>query len=65
MTKLFTLRTIFALIMLTVISAQASLLSQQNASPSWFTSVKMTESVLQISDNGIDNMYLIIGKQKA
>jgi hydroxyacylglutathione hydrolase len=48
-----------------IFSSQLTLFGQQNAPGSWFKSDKMTESVWRISDNGADNMYLIVGTQRA
>jgi hydroxyacylglutathione hydrolase len=33
--------------------------------PSWLTSTRISENVIRISDHGSDNMYLVIGTQKA
>jgi hydroxyacylglutathione hydrolase len=65
MTRQTVIRALFAFIMLTVISVQDRLSGQEIAPASWFTTVKMSETVYQISDHGIDNMYLILGTQKA
>lgn len=37
----------------------------QNAPDSWFTSVRISENVIRISDHGADNMYLVSGTQMA
>jgi hydroxyacylglutathione hydrolase len=38
---------------------------RQNEPSSWFTSVSMTKNVMRISDHGADNIYLVMGTQKA
>jgi hydroxyacylglutathione hydrolase len=48
-----------------IINEKVLLVSGQNAPASWFTSVSMTKNVMRISDHGVDNMYLVIGSQKA
>jgi hydroxyacylglutathione hydrolase len=65
MTKQLTFRTFFTFIMLITISTCLSLSGQQNTPDPWFKSDKMTESVWRISDHGADNMYLILGTQRA
>jgi hydroxyacylglutathione hydrolase len=65
MKKQMALKTLFAFILLPLISAQYTLSGQQNAPVSWFTADKMAENVWRISDHGADNMYLIIGTQSA
>jgi hydroxyacylglutathione hydrolase len=43
-----------------------STISGQQTTPGpWFTSVKMSDNVTRISDNGSDNMYLVTGTEKA
>ena len=58
-------KTLFALMMLTLISVQVRLYGQQGTSTSWFTSEKMSETVWRISDHGVDNMYLVVGTKSA
>jgi hydroxyacylglutathione hydrolase len=48
-----------------IINEKVLLVSAQNAPASWFTSASMTKNVMRISDHGADNMYLVIGTQKA
>ncbi len=36
-----------------------------DATVSWFTTTRISENVIRISDHGTDNMYLVIGNQKA
>ena len=61
MKKIFSLSFLTCLYFIPVFSQAVS----QNAPDSWFSSVKMSENVMRISDHGADNMYLVIGTQKA
>ena len=58
-------KTLFALMMLTLISVQVRLYGQQTAPATWFTADKVSETVWRISDHGVDNMYLVIGTKTA
>jgi hydroxyacylglutathione hydrolase len=61
MKRIFSLSFLAVLYFMPVFSQAVS----QNAPSSWFTSVKMSENVIRISDHGADNMYLVLGTQKA
>ena len=49
----------------TVLLVSGSSESTQYAPDSWFTTTRISENVIRISDHGADNMYLVIGNQKA
>ncbi len=48
-----------------IINENVLLVSEPMEPASWFTSASMTKNVMRISDHGADNMYLVIGTQKA
>jgi hydroxyacylglutathione hydrolase len=48
-----------------ILNEKVLLVSGQNEPVSWFTSASMTKNVIRISDHGADNMYLVIGTQRA
>lgn len=61
MKRIFMLSFLACVNLIPVFSQSAPL----NAPDSWFTSVRMSENVIRISDHDVVNMYMVTGTQKA